>query len=250
VAACGDKNNVTETQAMKAMMRGIAALAGTLLLVWVGCAGFLYWAMRQPPEEFGRVMKHMPGPGFMAFPFETMWTSARGGSLRVGENAPNFQVQTLDTKAPVQLESLWGTKPVVLVFGSFTCPPYRREAPELNKLAEQYKGKVAFYSVYIQEAHPTDLWAMQQNVRDKVLFSTPKSEDQRFAVAGECVRRLGINFPALVDGLDNHTEIAYTAWPDRMFLIAPGGKLLYKSRPGPFGFDPDDLAAALKKNVL
>jgi hypothetical protein len=87
---------------------------------------------------------------------------------------------------------------------------------------------------------------MQSNVRDHVLFSSPKDESERFNVAGACVRRLGIKFPALVDGFDNRVETAYTGWPDRMYLIAPGGKVLYKSKPGPFGFDPNLLAAAIK----
>ena len=87
---------------------------------------------------------------------------------------------------------------------------------------------------------------MQSNLRDHVLFASPKDESERFNVAGACVRRLGIKFPALVDGFDNRVETAYTGWPDRMYLIAPGGKVLYKSRPGPFGFDPNLLAAAIK----
>jgi type I thyroxine 5'-deiodinase len=87
---------------------------------------------------------------------------------------------------------------------------------------------------------------MQSNLRDHVLFASPKDESERFNVAGACVRRLGIKFPALVDGFDNRVETAYTGWPDRMYLIAPGGKVLYKSKPGPFGFDPNLLAAAIK----
>jgi len=86
---------------------------------------------------------------------------------------------------------------------------------------------------------------MQSNVRDKVLFASPKNEAERFSVAGSCVRKLGINFPALVDGFDNRVETAYTGWPDRLYLIAPGGRVLYKSKPGPFGFHPEDLADAL-----
>ena len=87
---------------------------------------------------------------------------------------------------------------------------------------------------------------MQSNVRDKVLFSSPKDESERFNVAGACVRRLGIKFPALVDGFDNRVETAYTGWPDHMYLIAPGGKVLFKTKAGPFGFDPKLLAAALQ----
>jgi hypothetical protein len=90
---------------------------------------------------------------------------------------------------------------------------------------------------------------MQSNVRDKVLFASPRSEDERFSVAGSCVRRLGIKFPALVDGFDNRVEAAYTGWPDRLYLIGAGGRVLYKSRPGPFGFHPQDLATAIKSSV-
>jgi hypothetical protein len=86
---------------------------------------------------------------------------------------------------------------------------------------------------------------MQANVHDRVLFASPKNEAERFSVANSCVRRLGIQFPALVDGFDNRVETAYTGWPDRLYLIAPGGRILFKSKPGPFGFHPADLAAAI-----
>jgi hypothetical protein len=114
-------------------------------------------------------------------------------------------------------------------------------------LSEQYKGKVNFYAVYILEAHPTDVWAMQSNVRDKVLFASPKDEATRASVAGTCVRKLGIKFPAVIDGFDNQVETAYTGWPDRLYLIGKDGRVLYKSKPGPFGFHPSDLAAALQR---
>lgn len=86
-------------------------------------------------------------------------------------------------------------------------------------------------------------------MKDKVLFASPKSEAERFSVAGTCVRKLGIKFPALVDGFDNRVESAYTGWPDRLYLIGQGGRVLYKSKPGPFGFKPDDLASALQHAV-
>ena len=86
---------------------------------------------------------------------------------------------------------------------------------------------------------------MQSNVKDKVLFASPRDEAERFSVAGSCVRKLHIKFPALIDGFDNRVESAYTGWPDRLYLIGQGGRVLYKSKPGPFGFLPDDLAGAI-----
>jgi Iodothyronine deiodinase len=116
-------------------------------------------------------------------------------------------------------------------------------------LSQQYKGKVDFYAVYILEAHPTDVWEMQSNVRDKVLFRSPRDEQERLSVADSCVRRLGIKFPAVVDRFNNQVESAYTGWPDRLYLVEPGGRIAYKSKPGPFGFHPADLIAALKKTT-
>jgi hypothetical protein len=90
---------------------------------------------------------------------------------------------------------------------------------------------------------------MQSNIKEGVVFASPQNEAERASVAGVCVRKLGIKFPALIDGFDNRVESAYTGWPDRLYLIGPGGRVLYKSKPGPFGFHPEDLAAAIQRTV-
>ena len=104
--------------------------------------------------------------------------------------------------------------------------------------------------VYITEAHPSDVWQMQSNIKDKVVFASPRNEDERASVAGACVRKLGIEIPAVLDEFGNSTESVYTAWPDRLYLIDGKGQIAFKSRPGPFGFHPEDLAAALRKIVV
>lgn len=106
---------------------------------------------------------------------------------------------------------------------------------------------MAFLVVYITEAHPSDVWQMDDNVKDKVVFSTPRSEEERAFVAGACVRKLGIEIPAVLDEFGNSTESEYTAWPDRIYLIDANGKIAFKTPPGPFGFKPDTLESALKK---
>ena len=104
---------------------------------------------------------------------------------------------------------------------------------------------MAFYAVYIQEAHPSDIWQMSSNVRDNVIFTTPRTEGERVEIAESCVRRLGIHFPALIDGMENSTERRYTGWPDRLMLIGTDGRLVFKTEAGPFGFKPAQLEAAL-----
>lgn len=99
--------------------------------------------------------------------------------------------------------------------------------------------------VYIQEAHPTDLWQLPSNIKDNVLFASPSSDDERTSTAAACVRKLGIQMPALVDGIGNRTERDYTAWPDRMYVIDNSGRIRFKSAPGPFGFSTRDLEQSL-----
>ena len=88
---------------------------------------------------------------------------------------------------------------------------------------------------------------MQGNIKDNVVFASPKNEEERAYVAGACVRKLGIKLPAVLDEFGNSTEQMYTGWPDRLYLIDVQGRVAYKSKPGPFGFHPDELRAALVK---
>jgi hypothetical protein len=121
--------------------------------------------------------------------------------------------------------------------------------PALNKLYQQYRDRVAFYIVYIQEAHPVDAWQLYDNVKDDVLVASTTTSDERFNAAGLCVRNLGIELPAVIDDPDNHVERAYTGWPDRLYVIDTTGKIAYKSKAGPFGFKPEEVESTLKSQV-
>ena len=96
------------------------ALAGLVVLYAILCAG-LYAAMRQPPERFGAIMKYVPeSVAFMVLPFRPFWMVARAGNLNVGDAAPDFVLPAVDHSHVVSLSSEYRTKPVVLVFGSYT----------------------------------------------------------------------------------------------------------------------------------
>jgi type I thyroxine 5'-deiodinase len=68
------------------------------------------------------------------------------------------------------------------------------------------------------------------------MYSSPRSDGERTTTASACVRNLGIHIPAILDGIENRTERAYTGWPDRLYVL-----------PGPFGFSAKGLEAALKQ---
>ena len=119
--------------------------------------------------------------------------------------------------------------------------------PALNQLYKQYQDRVAFYVVYIEEAHPIDAWQVDDNLEDDVLVASTTTLDDRVNVAGVCMTKLGIELPALVDGPDNAVERAYTGWPDRLYVIDRSGAIAHKSAAGPFGFKPAEVEVVLKR---
>ena len=101
-------------------MRKLGWILLILVAVYASLTAGMYWAMLQPPDAFGRIAARLPFPLMMVLPFETLWNSARGGSLQAGDAAPDFRLPTLDHKSTVQLASFRGVRPVALVFGSYT----------------------------------------------------------------------------------------------------------------------------------
>ncbi len=96
------------------------ALLLVVVISYAGFVGYVWSAMHQSPEQFGRVMAKLPQFAYFLVPFETMWTHARAGHLRNGDAAPDFQLAKLDKSANIQLSSLTANQPVVLIFGSYT----------------------------------------------------------------------------------------------------------------------------------
>lgn len=112
------KLNIKLSPKVKKILLRIAAV---LVVVYIAFASIVLWAMRQPPEVFGKVMMRLPGPvPFLLFPFETAWVRTRAGHLRPGDHAPDFSLLKIDKSTRVQLSALNQNQPVVLVFGSYT----------------------------------------------------------------------------------------------------------------------------------
>lgn len=163
----------------------------------------------------------------------------------LGDSIGDFTLKTNDGKREVTLSSLIGKKPVVLVFGNFTCGPFRSQAGNAEKLYRMYRDRANFVMVYVREAHPTDGWSMESNDRLGVSLPQPRTYEERVAVAQTCGKRLDLGFPMLVDTIDDAVGARYSGMPSRLYLIDPEGKVAYKSGRGPFGFKPAELEHSL-----
>jgi len=113
----------------------------------------------------------------------------------------------------------------------------------------KYKDDVAFFMVYIKEAHPTDGRQSQANVRENIMVRQPKSLSERTRIAAQMCTELKINLPPLIDTMDDKTNNAYSASPDRLYLIGIDGKIVYKGDRGPRGFDARELEQAIEATV-
>ena len=101
--------------------------------------------------------------------------------------------------------------------------------------------------MYIQEAHPIDGWQVPMNLTDDAEFRQPSCYDERAEVAEACVLRLNFEMPMLLDNMANQVDEAYSALPERLYLLDSQGVILYRSEQGPWGFDVDAWLAASEK---
>jgi hypothetical protein len=171
------------------------------------------------------------------------------GSLQPGPGLgtvpPDFTLSRVDGKGSINLAKQIGPKPVVLIFGNFTCGPFRSQAGNVEKLYQRYKDRATFVMVYVREAHPIDGWRMESNDRVEVSLAQPQSYDQRVGIAQLCSNRLELSMPMLVDTIDDAVGARYSGMPSRLYLIDHRSRVAYKSGRGPFGFKPAELEHSL-----
>ena len=83
-------------------------------------------------------------------------------SARMGHRAPNPSVVTLDGSShPHLLNFCRGNRPLVLNFGSWSCPVFRARTQEFLAIVRRFSDVADFLTVYIEEAHPSNGWAFQ-----------------------------------------------------------------------------------------
>jgi len=211
-------------------------------------------------DEFAAVLLKGEGAGFAKGDAPTMESLLKGllageiGSMlegpKVGDRAPVFRLRRVKGEGTVAIDELVGEKPLVLVFGNFTCGPFRAFYPAVDALYETYGDRVNFLMVYVREAHPDDGWKMESNTKAGVAVMQPKSFADRVEVAGAFCSRLDPRIPVVVDDVADPVGNAYSGMPARLYLVDRDGRIAFKSGRGPFGFKPRELEQALAMLLL
>ncbi len=82
---------------------------------------------------------------------------------------------------------------------------------------------------------------MDANVEEGLEFAQPVTLEERQELAGACVLSLQLTMPTLLDDMENTADRIFNGWPERLYVLAPTGEVLYQGGKGPFGFHPEEL---------
>jgi len=109
----------------------------------------------------------------------------------------------------------------------------------LQTLYKDFKEDAAIYLVYIAEAHPKDGWFIN-NDNVSLCYRQPTTIEERIAIASDMRKQNpNVTIPMLIDLINNNASTAYTALPERIYIIEDG-IISYKGGRGPFGFVPEE----------
>jgi Iodothyronine deiodinase len=145
---------------------------------------------------------------------------------KAGDRAPSFSLPTLDGEV-VSLESLTD-RPVVIEFGSYTCPIFCGQIPAMESVAHRHPEAV-FLVIYTREAHPGEVTPEHRSMQAKQ------------AAARRLLDEEPISRTILIDDLDGTVHRCYgPAW-DSVYVLDSSHRVVLRQA----WTHPDDVEAIL-----
>jgi hypothetical protein len=146
-----------------------------------------------------------------------------------GDRVPAFDLPLVGGGC-LRSSDLGGIGPVLLVFGSSTCPVTDNAAPGLNDLHSRFGKSVRFVMVNVREAHPGEA------------FPQPATLERKTAHAEKLRALHGFAFDVAVDDVDGSLHRALGPKPNSAYLLGADGTILFRAQ---WANDTQGLAAAL-----
>lgn len=144
---------------------------------------------------------------------DDMWY--RLDDLGPGDTIPAFDLPTTDGGRFASSDL--GTTPVLMVFGSRTCPVTQSAGPHLKALHQEYGARIRFVLVNTREAHPGEL------------ITQPTTDEEKFAHARDLQDHHGLPFEVAVDDLDGTLHRALSPKPNSAYLLDVHARIMYRA---------------------
>ncbi len=138
------------------------------------------------------------------------------GSAAPGDQFPNFQVASTDGEM-IAKEHFLGKRPLLVVFGSATCPMTLSSIESLKRLHEQFGDRVTFVTLNVREAHPAE------NV------AQPRTFEQKLEHARRLKQQFDIPWTVASDDIDGPLHRALDTKPNAAYLTDVDGRLVFRS---------------------
>lgn len=110
-----------------------------------------------------------------------------------------------------------GLKPVLMVFGSLTCPVTESSGSVLKRLHETYGTRLRFVMINTREAHPGDV------------IPQPKTFAEKQRHARQLRDHHDLPFEVAIDDLDGSLHRAMGPKPNSAYLLDPDGIILFRA---------------------
>ncbi|WP_435057104.1 TlpA family protein disulfide reductase [Streptomyces sp. bgisy060] len=136
-------------------------------------------------------------------------------ALGPGGTLPEFDLSTLEGGRFAS--GALGRRPVLMVFGSRTCPVTESAAPVLKRLHDRFGRQVRFVLVNTREAHPGQT------------IGQPGTSEEKHLHAQRLRDHHDIPFEVAVDDIDGTLHRAFTPKPNSAYLVDAGGTVLFRS---------------------
>lgn len=139
------------------------------------------------------------------------------GELGPGDPAPQFDLPTTEGGRVSSADQGKGAKPLLLIFGSRTCPVTESGAEDLRHLHAAFRDRVRFVMVQVREAHPG------------AAIPQPKTSEQKLRHAVDLKEHHRLPFEVAVDDIDGTLHRKLGARPNSAFLIDTAGQIVFRA---------------------
>ena len=137
-------------------------------------------------------------------------------SAAPGDSFPSFELVTTNGDRLVNGD-VFGDKPVLVIFGSMTCPNTASAAPSVQALYEEFGDRIDFIMLYVREAHPGEYVTQAETMEEKLKHARVLKEF------------FDIQWTVAADNIDGDLHRALDPKPNSAFLMNSEGIILFRS---------------------